>query len=488
MQPFNLFTIPLELKTMANWVGHRTKIPINLKTGLTARSNDKSTWVDFVTAVQNYGNYNCEGLGFCFEEPLIGFDLDDCIENGKINPFGKNLIDICDSYTEYSPSGTGIHIICKGILPRPIKTSILEVYQNGRFFTMTGNRVSKHSLIRQIDDLSFLYPEGYNKPQRLNERLNSIAEGNRNNTLTGIAGSLRAKGYRPEEIYELLLPKAREVQLSEKELSLLCMSVGRYEPNNISANGSSIEEFLKNIEVVDWLVPGIIAKKSINFVAGLNGTMKTWMLIDLAIECAKEKEGLWLGRFSVNHAKVLFVDQERFKGETQRRFKAVLAGKEITTNAVGNNLFIRCGTTTRLDLPHSFEAFKKELKDLTPDLVIIDSFATFHTKNENFRQEIQIVFERLKELRNEFGCSFVFIHHENGTAYNTEEDRVDTGQMSGSEAIPAAAEMVLTVRKQSLNTSMVYMTKNNLSNAITPFIVTVEDLDIEKSKIKCYTI
>lgn len=488
MQLFNI-NIPLELKVKPNWVGHRNKIPVNLVTGNAAASNDKATWAEYGKVILPLSSGSIDGPGFMFEPPYIGLDLDDCVENGCINQFAQEIITALDSYTEFSPSKTGVHIICKGALPAPIKTPALEVYQTGRYFTMTGDRISRHSLVRQIDDLAFLYPGGYNKPKSLNERLNSLTEGNRNNTLTGIAGSLRAKGYNPDEIYQLLLPRAREIEISEKELSLICNSIGRYEPRNISANGSSIEEFLKDIETVDWIAPGLIAKKSIGFVVGLPETMKTWMLIDLAIECAKEKGGLWLGRFPVNHAKVLLVDQERFKGETQRRFQSVLSAKALDGMMLKSNLFIRCGTATRLDLPHSFDAFKKELSEIRPGLVIIDSFATIKIAEENNRKDIQNVLERVKELRNEFGCTFLFIHHESKAAFHPEESGDPSiAQMAGSVAIPAAAEMVLTVRKQGTNTSMVYNTKNTLSNTIPPFMVTVEDLALDKSKIRCYTI
>jgi hypothetical protein len=480
--------IPVELKLKPNWVLHHKKIPMMALTVGPASSADRRTWCSYQDSVRMAAKRLPDGIGFMFEAPFTGIDLDHCVQNGKINDFAMDIIRKLDSYTEYSPSGTGVHIICKGALPAPIKTPTLEVYQTGRYFTVTGNRISRHSLLRQIDDFSFLYPAGYNKSKPLIERLNSVVDGSRNNTLAGIAGVLRRKGLTDEEMFEFLKPKAREVAMGEKELWTLCKSIGRYDVPNVSENGSSIEEFLKDKETVDWLVPGLIAKKSIGFVVGLPETGKTWMLIDLAIEVARSEGGLWLGRNTVNHGKVLFVDQERFKGETQRRFQAVLSAKDLCGADIKQQLFIRCGTATRLDLPPSFDAFHKELDEIRPDLVIIDSFATIKVAEENNRSEIQRVLEKVKELRNEFGCTFLFIHHESKAAFNTEESGPPSiAQMAGSVAIPAAAEMVLTVRKQG-GASMVYNTKNTLSTTVAPFLVKVEDLNIDKSKIKVYTI
>ena len=36
-----------------------------------------------------------------------------CVNDGKPNELAKDIIDFCESYTEYSPSGTGIRIIFK---------------------------------------------------------------------------------------------------------------------------------------------------------------------------------------------------------------------------------------------------------------------------------------------------------------------------------------------------------------------------------------
>lgn len=321
--------------------------------------------------------------------------------------------------------------------------------------------------------------------------LDDIKPGNRNDSFTRIAGSLRGRGYSIGDIFDLLAPKAREVDFGLEELRLLTESIGRYRPNEISeairpledGQANSIEEFLKDQETVEWIVPGMIAKKSIAFMVGLPETGKTWMSMDLAVESAKGG-GLWLGKFPVKKAKVLFIDQERFKGETQRRLKAVIQGNGIKSAQLKDALFVRCGTTTRLDLQHSFEAFRKEVDEIRPDLIIIDSFATFHTKEENNRKDIQEVLERVKQIRNEFGCTFVFLHHENKMAFNKEEaGDPSISQMAGSIAIPAAAETVFTVRKIE-DGSMVYHTKSTLSATVEPFMVKVTDQNEQQTSIK----
>ena len=311
--------------------------------------------------------------------------------------------------------------------------------------------------------------------------LGSLKEGNRNATFTRVAGSLRARGYEASDIFELLKGKSAEVAFPLPELDTICKSVGRYPiaDSGVGNEPSDIESFLSDVQVVEWLVPSIIARRSIGFVAGLPETGKTWVMIDLAIECARnDQAGKWLGRFPVKPAKVLFVDQERFKGETQRRFKAVIAAKNMTTEVLEHRLFVRCGTTTRINLEDSYQAFRKYLAEIQPDIVIIDSFVAFHTVEENNRGEIQLVLERIKQLRNEFGCTFVFIDHENKGAFHAkdEEEQPSAIRMAGSIGKFAAAEFVLTVRKQDPDTSNIYHTKSTMSSTVGPFSVTVKNI------------
>lgn len=320
------------------------------------------------------------------------------------------------------------------------------------------------------------------------DQLAAIEPGNgsrgRTPTFCRIIGRLKAQGMPAVEVEKFLKEDAERLNYNELA-SLVADQFRRYPVAQVKEEeaSQSIEDFLKEQEKVEWIVDGMIAQRSIGFVVGLPETNKTWMMIDLAVEMAKGG-GLWLGKFKTKGGKVLFVDQERFKGETQRRFKSVISAKNLSSTSLTGNLFIRCGTTTRLNLQNSFEAFKREVDEIRPDLIIIDSFTTIHTCEENNRQSIQGVLERVKELRNEFGCTILFIHHANKFAFNTEENEPSISLMAGSIAIPAASETVLMVRKQDAESSMVYTVKSTLASSPEPFLVKVTDQNQEKTSIK----
>lgn len=83
--------------------------------------------------------------------------------DGVIAPEARIIISAADSYTEFSPSGTGIHILCKGELPNDRKFSELgvEMYSGGRFFTITGDIVPgcKRAIEERKDELLKLFEE-----------------------------------------------------------------------------------------------------------------------------------------------------------------------------------------------------------------------------------------------------------------------------------------------------------------------------------------
>ncbi|MHB1000886.1 MAG: hypothetical protein ACYC27_16715 [Armatimonadota bacterium] len=62
-----------------------------------------------------------DGIGFMLAEfdPYVFIDLDHVVHDSVIEPWARELIERVGSYTEYSQSGSGIHIIAKAKKPGP---------------------------------------------------------------------------------------------------------------------------------------------------------------------------------------------------------------------------------------------------------------------------------------------------------------------------------------------------------------------------------
>lgn len=152
--------IPEELKRLHQWVcwqgtpdparpGKLKKVPINPKTGGHAQSNNPDTWSDYQTAVKASGNYS--GVGLMFANGYFGVDIDDAEEAIKDYKAGGNdniiaeFVYTLESYAEYSQSGKGLHIICKGTLPDGgRRKGNVEMYSEGRYFIMTGKQAAEY--------------------------------------------------------------------------------------------------------------------------------------------------------------------------------------------------------------------------------------------------------------------------------------------------------------------------------------------------------
>ena len=146
--------IPPELFAYKQWVlwrtaevsGHRTKVPISPWGGKPAACNKPQTWGTYRHACYALHRFRCDGVGFVFtgDDPFCGIDIDHCrAADGTIAPGAQALIERIGSYTELSPSGTGVHILLQGALAgRGRRSGSVEVYDSGRYFTMTGRHVA----------------------------------------------------------------------------------------------------------------------------------------------------------------------------------------------------------------------------------------------------------------------------------------------------------------------------------------------------------
>lgn len=321
------------------------------------------------------------------------------------------------------------------------------------------------------------------------DALQNLKEGNRNDTFTRLAGGLRAKGFEFKEIYEFLLPKAKEVGFDEKELQLVCTSICRYpagqRPPKVEVDiPEDFEAFLREENKVEYLVPGIFARNSIAFIAGLPETCKTWTLIDLALELTRKQDGIWLNRFPVKQTKVLYIDQERDRAETQRRFKALMTAKHLDPKETKKAITVKTRTNNpfRINLPESYERFRTLLEKEKPNVILIDSYKTFHTCEINSHTEMQSVMERIKSLLSEFNCTFIILYHENKGAF----DRVDRAgkkkqvtfeHMAGASVMSEVAETILIAVKNGPDGSFLHHVKNTYGMKVAPVLVSVTNVD-----------
>jgi putative DNA primase/helicase len=146
--------IPAQFRQRPNWVawGVRDappKAPFNPASLLLCRPSPakagvRETWGSYEAAVECVRRGLARGIGYEFDGGVYGVDLDHVIdEAGTLTPQAWEIVGKLDSYTEVSPSGTGLHIFVLApgvdITRHRKKDYFLEIYCTGRYFTVTGN-------------------------------------------------------------------------------------------------------------------------------------------------------------------------------------------------------------------------------------------------------------------------------------------------------------------------------------------------------------
>jgi hypothetical protein len=157
--------VPQLLKDIPNWVVWKdaSKAPFIAGTNQHAKSTDSSTWRSF-DEVKDIVTTSTSGIGFMIgglavEQRLVGFDLDGCLSpDRELTEWADAIIEQLDSYTEVTPSGTGVRIWVIGDLPSDehfknvLKLDTnkgfgdkvqIEVYSKDRYFTVTGDSFFK---------------------------------------------------------------------------------------------------------------------------------------------------------------------------------------------------------------------------------------------------------------------------------------------------------------------------------------------------------
>jgi primase-polymerase (primpol)-like protein len=161
-------SIPADLLSRGQWVVWRredrgdkaTKVPYTaVDPSRPASSTDPSTWATVDEALASC--HAADGLGYVFapDDPFVGVDLDDCIdESGELEPWAAEIVEALDSYTERSPSGRGLHVFVRGRLGGSRRRhGRFEVYDQGRYFATTGERVGTRDTVEErqaeLDDV-----------------------------------------------------------------------------------------------------------------------------------------------------------------------------------------------------------------------------------------------------------------------------------------------------------------------------------------------
>lgn len=184
--------IPDMLKTHKNWVvwtleerdGKTTKIPYSVIYDGKASSTNPASWGYYASAVEalnrTHDKYN--GLGYVFEKKneIIFIDIDDCIDSeGFLDERAKDILNAFHNnptFCEVSQSGSGLHLLAIGTIPKSFKNSNngVEMYDSARYCAITGNALMPFKPNNNQTAIDYVFNK-YKTPDRPKKQPNNTS-------------------------------------------------------------------------------------------------------------------------------------------------------------------------------------------------------------------------------------------------------------------------------------------------------------------------
>ncbi len=525
--------------------GKPTKIPYSPLTGQRAKSTVPETWDGYQEAVKACREHGYDGIGFVFtpEDDLCGVDLDGCLnpETGEIELWAQEIVEELDSYTEISPSGTGIHVLVRATLQEGRnRKGHFEAYDRGRYFTVTGKHLAgtpkgiegRQEELQSVVSRVFGEPSanGHTKPMMAPEPANNglsdneivqkaLAASNgekyrrlwagetsdhgshseadlalcgmlafwtggdatRIDSLFRQSGLYRKKwdreDYRNRTIAEALSGKTEFYQ-APKTVKLADGTERKIE----ELQPEEIGKLLSSVEPeeVSWLWPSWLALGKLALVDGDPGLGKSAMTLDLAARVSAGKA--FPDGAECKPAGVVLLSAEDGLADTIRpRLDA--AGADTSKILALATVPDENGHERLLSIPEDLGLIEKGIRRVGARLVVVDPLMAFLSGDTNSHrdQDVRRALAPLAGLAERTGASVLVVRHLNKAAANNPLYRG-----GGSIGIIGAARMAFVVGKdpQDENRRVMASTKNNLAVPPASLMFGLEEAESGSVKVR----
>jgi RecA-family ATPase len=527
-----MVTDTLNIRELRQWLvwrleerdGKLTKIPYSPLTGQRASSTTPETWTGYEEAVRACTEHGFGGISFVFtpEDDLCGVDLDGCLdpETGEIESWAQEIIQDLDSYTEISPSGTGVHVLVRATLPEGRnRRGRFEAYDRGRYFTVTGKHMAGtpqaiegrqeelQGVVRRMfeEEGAKGYTEPMAAPMPVNNGLSdgeviqkALAASNRERfsrlwngdadqygshseadlALCGMlafwtggdaaridalfrqSGLYREKwdrkDYRNRTITEAFSGKT-EFYKAPKTVKLADGTERRVE----ELQPEEIGQLLSSVEPeeVSWLWLSWLALGKLALVDGDPGLGKSAMTLDLAARVSAGK-GFPDGAECEPAGVVLLSAEDGLADTIRPRLDA--AGADTSKILALATVPDEEGHDRLLSIPEDLALIEKGIRRVEARLVVVDPLMAFLSGDTNSHrdQDVRRALAPLAGLAERTGAAVLVVRHLNKAAANNPLYRG-----GGSIGIIGAARMAYVVGKdpQDENRRVLASTKNNLA-------------------------
>lgn len=210
------------------------------------------------------------------------------------------------------------------------------------------------------------------------------------------------------------------------------------------SSGSLFQTFseMDHSKEIEWLVEGILCKENLAMIFGPPETAKTFLALDLTINLLSGHS--WAGTHKISHSleKIVYCTSEGAIN-IKRRLNSACAAKGLDPSLLENK-FLFCPEDIQLFLEDDPLFIRKVMDNYKQhhgnnlDLLIIDTLSNASRgANENLSSDTNHIVYQLNQIRKDFGCAILLIHH------TTKEKRFERG----SSVYRGACDVMLEVSK-----------------------------------------
>ncbi len=485
-----------ELEQLDQWVVHRAKVPYIADTGELAKTNDPSTWRSFQVAIEDVEDYDGPGFVFSDTDNVSGIDLDHCCnsESEDLELWAIVILRLCNSYTEISFSGNGLHILIKGkfkfdkakktfILPKKFQvsktdkdTKKMELFRKDTYFAVTYNHLpnTPTEIVDNPDLLEILPIVGKllekdvtyklligevdsfkSRSEALHVLLKEIARLTKNAAhIYAIANaSLNPKWHEEDERY-----REREI---EKALAVVEDEAAPKKPKIVLDEGTATWADLgEELTNVTWAWEGWIANGFVTMIVSQSGAGKSHLAIQLAATYIRGDPWPNGQKYNGRTGKVLWIETEAAQAINYGRAKKM---------GLPADSFVTPSSDPMQQPELMEEAWRERIREVASrqDIVavFVDSLSGSHNLDEKSNQSGEIV-RWLAQVARDTGKPFHTTHHirKKNSLSGTVEITLDDVRGSTSQVQYARVVMALDVPDASnKDLKRLQVIKSNLS-------------------------
>jgi RecA-family ATPase len=479
-----------------------------------ARNNEPETWRTFEEAAGSAEKFGC-GIGLALgpaddDFDLVALDLDKCRdpETGELAPWAQATVEEHQSYTEVTPSGTGLRIIGRGAreelntdIPQPAG-GVLEVFsQSNCYVTVSGNQLpgtpdtladlgdAVANIIRDkvqapAEPVAPVERPASNVTDTLAHNLaNMWSPGKWHEGMRFATASMVSRGMSDDAIQEIMshytMPgysheqTQKEVQAAidgarKKGFDQGALRSGtalKYVP--VDFDPFAIDETFDagSIPRRPWQVRRLLMLGQVTLLVSPGGVAKSTFAIHVGVATALGRGDMIPGYSLVEQGNVLVLNSEDDTDEMKRRLAGVLTHYEIAPADLTGKLFFssmfgkfpqlahydaKSGQTTESELLDELCAFVKE-KNIK--VVVIDPLVGFHDAPENDNGAMEKVAMYLRKIARETDAAVLVAHHTRKTNGDAESHAGDMDTGRGASALVSAARIAITLARMSHKTA-----------------------------------